>query len=385
MLTVNFHAVAHAQVSRPVVVLSPGHGQLAESGTAIDPGAVYKGLNEKDINLEVAKYTQSFLKRCPLDIYLTRDGDDHDHRLTDVDEIVNALNPTIGVAIHTNSGGAKPSGAEGWYTVKGNDDENSKKLAGILSKSISTQFGIKDLGTKSETSNRHGGLYIHWWKTPSALIEIGYLQGDFEILKNNQKDFGRAIAKAILEYLEISPTCADNAIQQDIYASTYFPDDSDNNTIRILNDGVAPWNVGDYELKNNGDTYGAKDSYALPRKIVPGEIAEWQIPVKAPSNSNVYQQQWQIYRGEETVGKRINVYIIVVPQEAKELKENIDKQIEEIKKQGQEAIDNFIEELKKQAIEWVKKKYVDPYLPDCSSLYVLILVACLVSVRVKRP
>ena len=84
-----FPLVAQAQENRPVVVLSPGHGWWDPDSQKIDPGAVSGDLVEKDINLDVAQYAQDYLERCPVDVYLTRNGDDKDHTLSDVDEIVN--------------------------------------------------------------------------------------------------------------------------------------------------------------------------------------------------------------------------------------------------------------------------------------------------------
>jgi N-acetylmuramoyl-L-alanine amidase len=315
-------SIASAQQSKPVVVISPGHGILGDDGVTIDPGAVYNGLIEKDINLEVAKYAEGFLKRCPVDVYLTREGDDDQHTLIQIAQIVQSYNPTVAVAIHANSG--SQSGTEGWYTEGGYDDANSLLLAKALAESVSAQVGINDLGTIPDSRSRFGKLYIRDWKVPSAIIELAYLQKDYELLENNQEDFGRAVARAILEYLNISPLCADNAVAQGVFAATYFPADKGNNTIKILNDGVIPWRQREYALKSIGDSRGAESSYPIPGDITAGEIAKWQIPITAPITPGVYRQIWQIQRGEEKVGSEVTVYMVVVPQQAKDLKEKID-------------------------------------------------------------
>lgn len=198
---------ALALPGRPIVVLNPGHGTVIDSGK-IDPGAVSGSLLEKDINLEVAQKTKALLSNCPLDVYLTRNGDDHVNQLTGIKKIVNDLNPSIGIAIHTNSAGSgSPSGTEAWSTVGGNNDSESKRLGGILASQISSVLGIKNYGVKLETSNRHGGLYIHGWNAPASLIELGYLQGDKDALTNRRDDFANAIAIGILQYFSISKDC----------------------------------------------------------------------------------------------------------------------------------------------------------------------------------
>ncbi len=355
-----FPVVVKAQASRPVIVISPGHGWWDENSQKIDPGAVNGDLIEKDINLDVARYARNYLRRCPVDVYLTRDGDDPNHALVDVDEIVNSYNPTVGVSIHTNSlTGPPQTGTEGWYTVNGFDDENSQNLAALLSSNIASRLEIRNIGTKPETQNRHGGLYIHHWDAPSALIEIAEIHGDAELLRNRRDDFGRSIAQAILEYLEIDPHCADWSIPQGLLISTYFPGDSKINEINLLNDGLTTWQAQDFSLVNQGNEYGAETSYPLSMQIPVKEIASWEIPAVAPDRPGIFRQEWQLVRGDEHVGKTITVYLIVVPEEARQMKVDIDRRIEELRQRGEEEIERFIEQLEQEALEWVTRELPD--------------------------
>lgn len=198
---------AWALSGNPVIVLSPGHGTV-NSGGKIDPGAVSGALLEKDINLEVAQKTKELLNNCPVDVQLTRNGDDPNNQLTGLYKIVNAFSPSIGIAIHTNSvASGNPSGTEAWSTVGGNNDPESKRLGGILTSQISAGIGIKNYGVKPETSSRFGGLYIHDWNTPASLIELGYFQGDKDALTNRRGDFAKAIAIGILQYFSLPVEC----------------------------------------------------------------------------------------------------------------------------------------------------------------------------------
>ena len=51
-----------------VIYIDPGHGNL-------DPGAMYKGIKEKDINLEISKKVEDILIKEGAIVYLTRYGD----------------------------------------------------------------------------------------------------------------------------------------------------------------------------------------------------------------------------------------------------------------------------------------------------------------------
>ena len=81
---------------KTVVVLSPGHGWWSTDSQQVDPGATGAGLAEKDVALDVAQQAQRLLDRCPVQARLTRAGDDKDHTLANVHELVNAEQPALG-------------------------------------------------------------------------------------------------------------------------------------------------------------------------------------------------------------------------------------------------------------------------------------------------
>ncbi len=204
-----------AQTAYPLVILSPGHGWAASANGPIDSGAVRGDLIEKEINLDVARLTRARLARCPVNVFLTRTGDDGTHTLEDVDEIVNFYKPALGVSIHSNAGGnPTASGTEAWYTVNGlsGDDAQSQHLADLLVHQVAADLALTNLGSKPETDNRLGRLYIHWWQAPSALIELAYLDRDANLLRHRRADFALAIARAILAYLNTPADCVDRAL-----------------------------------------------------------------------------------------------------------------------------------------------------------------------------
>lgn len=204
-----------AQSADPLVILSPGHGWAASVGGPIDSGAVRRDLIEKDINLDVAHLTRARLARCPVTVLLTRTGDDSAHTLEDVDEIVNFYRPALGVSIHSNaSGDPAISGTEAWYTVNGvsGNDAQSQQLANLLASQVAADLALTNHGSKPETANRHGGLYIHWWQAPSALVELAYMDGDGNLLRHRRADFAAAIARAILAFLNVPVNCLDSPL-----------------------------------------------------------------------------------------------------------------------------------------------------------------------------
>ena len=135
---------AEAAAGRPVVVLSPAYGWWSVDSKQIDPGPQSAGLLEKDVALDVTQQAQEILARCPIDVRLTRTGDDSQHTLANVHEIVNDDHPALAVAVHT-SDPAAPSGAAAFYTVGGEDDAGSQRLSAELAGAVAAGLGLPNL------------------------------------------------------------------------------------------------------------------------------------------------------------------------------------------------------------------------------------------------
>ncbi|MEP7357109.1 MAG: N-acetylmuramoyl-L-alanine amidase, partial [Anaerolineales bacterium] len=239
---------------KTVVVFSPGHGWWSTDTQAIDPGATGSGLTEKDVALDVAEQAQRLLDRCPVQARLTRAGDDKEHTLANVHELVNAQQPALAVAVHIADVDA-PSGALAWYTVGGRDDGASQRLAETLAAAVSERLGLPDLGAQPETSSPNGGLYIHPWQAPAVLVELGSLGADGAALRTRRAEFGRALAQGVLAYLGLPGDCADGALPQGAagLVAVSFPDEPVSLNLTLTNDGLGGWGPEQYRLVSVGE------------------------------------------------------------------------------------------------------------------------------------
>ena len=172
------------------VFLSAGHG-----GT--DPGAVALGLKEKDINLQTLLACNEVLVRHGVSTVLSRTTDANDPVADEVKE-ANASGASLAVSFHANAGGG--DGFEAYYY---STDANGKKMAQCGEKYV------KALGQNSRGIKTGNHLYfIKKTKMTSVLFESFFVDND----KDNdigdtvaeQKAFGVAYAKAILEYLGVT-------------------------------------------------------------------------------------------------------------------------------------------------------------------------------------
>jgi len=338
---------------KTVVVISPGHGWWSTDTQQVDPGATGTGLEEKDVALDVAQQAQRLLDRCPVLARLTRAGDDKNHTLANVHELVNAEQPALAVAVHLGGTDA-PSGASAWYTVGGRDDEGSQRLALTLAAAVAGRLGLPDLGAQPETSSPIGGLYIHPWQAPAVLLELGSLGADGEALRTRRAEFGRALAQGVLAYLGLPGDCADGTLTQGGagLVAVSFPDEQVSLNLTLANDGLGGWGPEQYRLVSVGERYGAAAEYRLPAAVAPGESATWALPARAPKQAGVYEQRWQLMRGETRVGDEVRLLIVVAPPQAHALKEKLDQKVAEWKAAGAAKVDDLVEQMKTELKNW---------------------------------
>lgn len=171
------------------VFLSAGHG-------GSDPGAVAFGMKEKDINLNVMLACNEVLVRHGITTILSRTKDEYDPVREEVKE-ANASKADLAFSIHTNAGGG--DGSEAFSLAA---TGNGRKLALLCEKHIQA------IGQNSRGAKVRKDLYfLKNTKMSAVLVECAFIDND----KDNdaidtlaeQKKFGVAYAKAILEYFGI--------------------------------------------------------------------------------------------------------------------------------------------------------------------------------------
>lgn len=209
------------------IVIDPGHGGK-------DPGAVYNGMREKDIVLEISKYLYEYLKSDPdLNIHLTRDRDIF-IPLEERTAIANKLKADIFVSIHANA--AKNKAASGLETFVFNitNDRAALEVAALenqaTTKSISDLQGIlKDIlkyskleesvslagsvqsnlvknvnaSKKQNLGVKQAPFYVLVGATmPAILVETGFISNSEDAAKLKSSNYRKKVAKGIYEGLK---------------------------------------------------------------------------------------------------------------------------------------------------------------------------------------
>ena len=172
------------------VFLSAGHG-------GSNPGAVAYGLKEKDINLNALLACKEILEAHGVNVVCSRTKDENDDVYEEVRE-ANASGADIAVSFHANAGGG-----DGFEVFYYSTSTKGKKLAQLGEKYV------KELGQNSRGVKTGDHLYfVRKTNMTAVLFESFFLDNDTDNdigdTVAEQKAFGVAYAKAILEYLGIS-------------------------------------------------------------------------------------------------------------------------------------------------------------------------------------
>lgn len=186
-----------------IVILDPGHG-------GEDPGKVseYSDLKEKDINLKIALKTKELLEKEDFSVIMTRLDDKLEYTdgttniiqkrrqdLTRRKEMMDESGAAIVVSIHLNGFPQKQYfGAQTFYPP---DSVDSMKLANILQKSIKDNCDPEN--NRQPQLKKDPIIILADLKTPTAIVECGFLSNAEEEKKLGSQDYQDKLAAAIAE------------------------------------------------------------------------------------------------------------------------------------------------------------------------------------------
>ena len=198
-------------VSKPLVILDPGHGGK-------DGGTVSGDVLEKNLNLLLVKKIANELKRYQISVVTTRSVDEM-VGLSDRALIANKYPNAIFVSIHHNAATLNSAkGIETYYSnkkpkslkieqmrllkIKEGEafvDNRSKMLAKLLHSSVCQVTDAADRGIRDRSL-----AMTRWVSCPSVLIECGFLtnpEEKLDLLSESYRDaLSRGVTDGILKY-----------------------------------------------------------------------------------------------------------------------------------------------------------------------------------------
>ena len=191
--------VANKTTEKRNVIIDAGHG-------GEDPGKISNsGLKEKELNLNIALKVKELLEKDQYNVIMTRQEDKlvysqgttdiYYKRLQDLTrrkEIMDNSGADIVVSIHTNSfPQAQYYGAQTFYPA---DSPESKRLAECIQKSMRENV---DKSNEREPQLKQPIVIIKDLKTPTTIVECGFLSNTAEEQKLGTEEYQTTLAEAI--------------------------------------------------------------------------------------------------------------------------------------------------------------------------------------------
>ena len=173
------------------VFLNPGH---APDGNP-DPGACGYGLRECDVAKNVADLAAGYLSAAGVEVV----GNLQSDSLHEVVSASNSADADVFISIHCNACNGMAQGTEVWHYYGSGEGE---KLAQCIQNQIVDALGTVDRGVKGAKPGVNGLYVLSNTDAVAVLMELAFIDhaGDAELLRSQQDEFARAIARGVTDY-----------------------------------------------------------------------------------------------------------------------------------------------------------------------------------------
>ena len=284
------------------IALDAGHG-------GSDPGAVYKGRQEKDDTLDLTLAVGDILKKNGIDVYYTRTTDEYETPFKKATDANNS-GADLFVSIHRNSS-ENPNQYSGVETLVYSDTGLKAEVARNINNQLE-DAGFKNLGV----DERKNLVVLKRTNMPAVLVEAGFINNDKDnyLFDEEFDSIAQAIADGILESI---PSGRPGNTTSNKSNRT----DNNNNSNNNSNNN----NSSNSQMNNSGRTASAPiDSTAMVNSIPPDNevfsvpVSSSNIMPQCPCDNNdydteneaLYRVQVGAYRNKDNADRMLNSLLI---------------------------------------------------------------------------
>jgi N-acetylmuramoyl-L-alanine amidase len=277
--------------------------QSAHGGS--DPGAVYKGRQEKEDTLDLTLAVGDILKKNGIDVYYTRTTDEYETPFKKATDANNS-GADLFVSIHRNSS-ENPNQYSGVETLVYSDTGLKAEVARNINNQLE-DAGFKNLGV----DERKNLVVLKRTKMPAVLVEAGFINNDKDnyLFDEEFDSIAQAIADGILESI---PSGRPGNTTSNKSNRT----DNNNNSNNNSNNN----NSSNSQMNNSGRTASAPiDSTAMVNSIPPDNevfsvpVSSSNIMPQCPCDNNdydteneaLYRVQVGAYRNKDNADRMLN-------------------------------------------------------------------------------
>jgi len=184
------------------VFLNPGHAPNGDP----DPGALGFGMRECDVAKNIADRVERHLLAAGVETV----GNLQSDSLVNVVSSSNESEADIFISIHCNAFNSAAHGTETYHYF---ESVEGRRLAECINNQIVSSLPITDRGAKPAEPGRNGKYVLTNTHATAVLVETAFIDnaGDNKLLRNNQDDFARAIARGVTDYIGDGDTGTDES------------------------------------------------------------------------------------------------------------------------------------------------------------------------------
>ncbi len=280
------------------IALDAGHG-------GSDPGAVYKGRQEKDDTLDLTLAVGDILKKNGIDVYYTRTTDEYETPFKKATDANNS-GADLFVSIHRNSS-ENPNQYSGVETLVYSDTGLKAEVARYINNQLE-DAGFKNLGV----DERKNLVVLKRTKMPAVLVEAGFINNDKDnyLFDEEFDSIAQAIADGILESIP-------SGRPENTTSNKSNRTDNNNNSSNNSNNN----NSSNGQMNNSGRAASASiDSTAMVNSIPPDNevfsvpVSSSNIMPQCPCDNNdydteneaLYRVQVGAYRNKDNADRMLN-------------------------------------------------------------------------------
>ena len=176
------------------IMIDAGHG-------GSETGATYKGIKEKDLNLEVSLILKKYLESAGFDVAMTR-HQDIEVELASRVGLANLWKADLFVSIHHNAYNTK---AEGYEIYHYTNSDAGNRISNMIAKYFG-EFNKKRYvgGGMLAGSKPNDNYYVNrYTRMPACLTEFCFIDNSKDFAKYNPYSEAEAIARGICDYFNV--------------------------------------------------------------------------------------------------------------------------------------------------------------------------------------
>jgi len=139
--------------------------------------------------------------------------------------------------------------------------------------------------------------------------------------------------------------------------------------MKMRNEGMTTWSAPDYALKQiTSNVAETPATLTIDKEVVPGDTISWDIRASVTGLPGLRRARYRMHYQNQPFGDPIVVYVIVLPEQLKDMEQELRERLDEWRQQGEQKAEEFMDQLWKSIQEEMERQaqsFIDELLAQC--------------------